>query len=143
MKVSEIMTPDFEMIDSTSSLTEAAQKMKSFNIGFLPVQEGNKLIGLITDRDIVVRAVAEGQDPNATPVKDIISSELVFCHEDDSVEDVARLMEENQVRRLIVTDYSGTPVGIVSLGDIAAKTGDERLAGEVLQRVSKPAAPVR
>ncbi len=142
MKVSEIMTSDFEMIDSTSSLTEAAQKMKSLNVGFLPVQEGTRLIGLATDRDIVVRAVAEGLDPNSTQVKDVITSELVFCYEDDSIEDVARLMEDNQIRRLIVCDRDRTPVGIVSLGDIAAKTGDERLAGEILERVSAPAAPV-
>jgi len=143
MKVSEIMTSDFEMIDSTHSLTAAAQKMKSLNVGFLPVQEGTRLIGLITDRDIVVRALAEGLDPDMTQAKDIISSELVFCYEDDSIEDAARLMEDNQVRRLIVCDRDRTPVGIVSLGDIAAKTGDERLAGEILERVSEPAAPVR
>ncbi len=143
MKVSEIMTTDFEMVHSTSSLTEAAQKMKSLNVGFLPVQEGTRLIGIITDRDIVVRAVAEGQNPDSTQVKDIISSELVFCYEDDSIEDAARLMEDNQVRRLIVTDHDRTPVGVISLGDLAAKTGDERLAGEVLERVSEPAAPVR
>jgi CBS domain-containing protein len=143
MNVSEIMTSDFEMVNSTSSLREAARKMKSLNVGFLPVQEGTMLIGLITDRDIVVRGLAEGRDADSTQVKDIISSEVVYCFEDDSVEDAVRLMEENQVRRLIVVDHDRVPVGIVSLGDIAVKTGLEQLSGEALERISEPAAPAR
>jgi CBS domain-containing protein len=141
MNVSEIMTTNFEMIDSTRSLTEAAEKMKSLNVGFLPVKEGTRLAGLLTDRDIVVRGLAERRDPGSTQVKDIISSEVVYCYDDDSVEDAARLMEDNQVRRLIVIDHDRTPVGIVSIGDIAVKTRQEDLAGEVLERVSEPAAP--
>jgi len=143
MKLSDIMTTNFEMIDSTSSLFDAAEKMKSLNVGFLPVQEGTQLIGLITDRDIVVRGLAEGLDPQSTQIKDIISSNIIYCYEDDSVEDAARMMEDNQVRRLIVVDHNQTPVGIVSIGDIAVKFGQEQLAGEILERVSEPAAPVR
>lgn len=143
MKVNEIMTSDFEKIASTSSLFEAAQRMKLSNIGFLPVQEGDKLIGLLTDRDLVIRGLAEGLDPRSTPVKEIISSDIVYCYEDESVEDAARLMEDNQVRRLIVVDHHQTPVGIVSIGDIAVKSGQEQLAGEILERVSEPATPVR
>jgi CBS domain-containing protein len=143
MNISEIMTSDFEMVNSTSSLREAARKMKSLNVGFLPVQEGTMLIGLITDRDIVVRGLAEGRDVDSTQVKDIISSEVVYCFEDDSIEDAVRLMEENKVRRLIVVDHDRVPVGIVSLGDIAVKTGLEQLSGEALERISEPAAPAR
>jgi CBS domain-containing protein len=143
MNVSEIMTTDFEMIDSTSSLIEAAEKMKSLNVGFLPVKEGTRLAGLLTDRDIVIRGLAEGLDPGSTQVKDILSSEVVYCYDDDSVEDAARLMEDNQIRRLIVVNHDQTPVGIVSIGDIAVKSGQEQLAGEILERVSEPAAPVR
>lgn len=143
MKVNEIMTSDFEKIDSTGSLFEAAQKMKLLNIGFLPVQEGGKLLGLLTDRDIVVRGLAEGLDPRRTAVKDIASFDIVYCFEDDSVEDAARLMEDNQVRRLIVVDHNQTPIGIVSIGDIAVKSGESQLAGEILERVSEPATPVR
>jgi CBS domain-containing protein len=117
--------------------------MKLSNIGFLPVQEGDKLIGLLTDRDLVIRGLAEGLDPRSTPVKEIISSDIVYCYEDESVEDAARLMEDNQVRRLIVVDHRQTPVGIVSIGDIAVKSGQEQLAGEILERVSEPATPVR
>lgn len=143
MKISEIMTAKFEMIDSTNSLREAAQQMKSLNVGFLPVKEGTMLIGVVTDRDIVVRALAEGLNPDSTQVKDIVSSEIVYCYEDDNIEDAARLMEEHQVRRLIVTDHDRTPVGIVSLGDIAVRTGQERLSGEALEQISEPAAPAR
>ncbi len=143
MNVSEIMTTDFEMIDSTCSLTEAAEKMKSLNVGFLPVREGTRLIGLLTDRDIVIRGLADGRDPGSTQVKDILSSEVVYCYDDDSVEDAARLMEDNQVRRLVIVNHDQTPVGILSIGDIAVKSGQEELAGEILERISEPAAPVR
>jgi CBS domain-containing protein len=143
MRVSEIMTTDFQMIDSTNSLTQAAEKMKSLNVGFLPVKEGTRLIGLITDRDIVIRGLAEGMDPGSTQVKDIISSEILYCYDDDSIEEAARLMEDNQVRRLVVVNHDQVPVGIVSLGDIAVRSGQEDLASEILERVSEPAAPVR
>lgn len=143
MRTSEIMTIDFETIDATSTLTKAAQKMKSFNIGFLPVQEDKKIIGVITDRDIVVRALAEDLNPSSTPVRDIISPAVVYCYEDESVEGAARLMEEHRVRRLIVCDYDGNPVGVVSIGDLAVKSGEECLSGEVLEQISEPAAPIR
>lgn len=143
MRVSEIMTPNFEMIDSTSSLIDAARKMKEFNVGFLPVQEGNNLIGVITDRDIVIRALAQDRDPGSTQVKDIISSDVVYCFEDDSVEDAVRLMEDNQVRRLIVCRSDRTPVGIVSLGDLAVRVREGQLSGEALEFISEPAAPSR
>jgi CBS domain-containing protein len=87
--------------------------------------------------------VAQDLDPKTTAVKDIISSEIIYCYDDDSVEDAARLMEDNQVRRLIVVDHDQRPVGIVSIGDIAVKSGQEQLAGEILERVSEPAASVR
>jgi len=143
MKISEIMTSRFEMIDSTKSLIDAAREMKSLDVGALPVQEGTRLIGIITDRDIVIRALAQGRDPGSTQVKDIISSEVVYCYEDDSVEDAAALMEDHQIRRLIVCDHDRTPVGIVSLGDLAVKTRKDELSGETLERISEPAAPAR
>lgn len=143
MKVSEIMTSGFETVDSKNSLVETARKMKSFNIGFLPVREDKNLIGVITDRDLVVRALAEGLEPAFTKVKDICSPEVVYCYEDDSIEGAVKLMEEHQVRRLVVCDYDGNPVGVVSLGDIAVKTGQEQLSGEALEQISEPAAPLR
>ncbi len=143
MKVSEIMTTDFELIDSTSSLLDAARKMESLNVGFLPVREGTRLIGLLTDRDIVVRGLAEGRDPAQAQVKDVFSSEIVYCFDDDDVEEAAKLMEDNQIRRLVVVNHDQTPVGILSIGDIAVRSGQEELAGQILERVSEPAASVR
>jgi CBS domain-containing protein len=143
MKISEIMTTEFEMIDANKSLYEAAQKMKSRNVGFLPVREGKKLIGLITDRDIVIRGLAEKKDPRSAHVKDILTSDIFQCFEDDNVEDAARVMEDNQVRRLVVVNRDHDPVGIVSLGDIAVKTGQGQLSGEILERVSEPVGSAR
>jgi CBS domain-containing protein len=138
MKISEIMTAGFETIDSTDSVTEAAKKMKSFNVGFLPVQEGTRLIGVVTDRDIVVRALAEERDPDKTQVKDVVSPNIVYCFEDDSIEDAVKLMEENRVRRLIVCRENGTPIGIISLGDLAVRSGQEHLFAEALEQISEP-----
>jgi CBS domain-containing protein len=143
MRVNEIMTAAFETIEATSTLNEAAQKMKSLNIGFLPVQENRRIIGVLTDRDIVIRALAEELNPGLTPVRDILTSEVVYCYEDESVAGAARLMEEHRVRRLLVCDYDGNPVGVVSIGDLAVKSGEECLSGEVLEQISEPAAPMR
>ncbi|MGE5294894.1 MAG: CBS domain-containing protein [Solirubrobacterales bacterium] len=143
MDVRDVMTSRFEMIDSTKSLTEAAREMKSLDVGILPVREGTRLIGVITDRDIVIRGLAGGRNPDSAQVKDIISSDVVYCYDDDSVEEAARLMEEHQVRRLIVCDRDKTPVGIVSLGDLAVKAEQGTLSGEILERISEPAAPAR
>jgi CBS domain-containing protein len=143
MKIKEIMTSDFETISSGSSLTAAAQKMQSLNVGILPVEEEGRIVGLVTDRDIVVRGLAEGHDPAATEVRDILTADLVCCQQDDTVEEAVRQMEDHKVRRLIVCDRDGLPVGIVSLGDIASKTGQEQLAGEALEMISEPAAPVK
>jgi len=143
MRISEVMTPRFETVNSTSTVTDVAKKMKELNVGFLPVQEGASLVGVVTDRDIVIRALAEEQDPQSTQVKDIISSDIVYCFEDDTIEDAVRLMEERKVRRLVVCRSDRTPVGIVSLGDIAVKSGEECLSGEALEQISEPAIPAR
>jgi len=143
MQVSEIMTTNFEMIEATSPLTEAARKMASLNIGLLPVKEGTKLIGLITDRDIVVRAVAERRNPSETQVKDTITPALVCCQDNDDIESAVQLMKDKQVRRLIVCNANKEPVGVLSLGDVAAKTNQDELAGQALESISEPAVPTR
>lgn len=143
MTVKDIMTSQFELIEATCSLNEAAQKMEALNVGVLPICEGTKLIGVITDRDIVVRGLAQQRDPSSTQVKEIISSHLICCSQDDSIEEAVRLMEESQVRRLIVCDQEGTSTGIVSLGDIATKARQEELAGAALESISEPATPRR
>jgi CBS domain-containing protein len=139
MLLRDMMTATIEDIPVDATLMQAAAKMKQLDIGALPVRENNRLVGMITDRDIAVRAVAEGHDPQRTSVRDAMSRDICFCYEDDSVESAAKLMEEKQIRRLPVYDRSQRAIGMVSLGDLAVRNHDERLSGEVLDRVSKPA----
>ena len=143
MQVKEIMTTNFEMINSSEQITEAAKKMKTLNVGVLPVKEGNKIIGMITDRDIVIRALAENKDLGNVMIKDVMSTEIARCSSEDSIEDAANIMKEKKLRRLIVLDNENIPVGIVSLGDIAAKAESEQLAGQTLEAVSQPCSPSR
>jgi CBS domain-containing protein len=117
---------------------QAAEKMKLLDIGAVTVRENDRLVGMITDRDIAVRVVAEGRDPQKTPVREAMSHGLCFCYEDESVESGAELMEEKQVRRLAVFDRGQRAIGMVSLGDLAVRNHNDRLSGEVLERVSKP-----
>src|SRR3954465_16017916 len=100
MEVREIMTPDPELIDPKASIREAAKRMKSENIGALPVGENDRLIGMVTDRDIAMRGVAEDRAPETTTVRDVMSEKIFYCFEDDDIEDAAQCMAENQVRRL-------------------------------------------
>jgi CBS domain-containing protein len=96
---------------------------------------------MLTDRDIAVRAVAEGRDPKTARVRDAMTPEVVYCFEDQDIQEAARLMKDKQIRRLVVLDRDKRLAGILSLGDLAVDTGDEKLAGETLERVSEPAMP--
>ena len=138
MLLRDMMTTHIEDIPADATLVQAAEKMKLLDIGAIPVRENDRLVGMITDRDIAVRAVAEGRDPRQVPVRDAMSRDIVFCYEDQSVESAAKLMEEKQIRRLPVFDRSGRAIGMVSLGDLAVRSHDDRLSAEVLERVSKP-----
>jgi CBS domain-containing protein len=138
MKVNEIITRNPEVIRPDVVLVDAAQKMKSLDIGMLPVCDGDRLVGMITDRDITVLGVAQGCDPKTTRVREVMSPEVIYCFDDEDVKDVARTMEEKQVRRLPVLNREKRLVGIVSLGDLAVRAGKEKLASEVLERVSEP-----
>jgi CBS domain-containing protein len=111
--------------------------MKSLDVGLLPVCEEVRLVGMVTDRDITVRAVSAGADAGSHRVRDVMTSDVVFCYEDQDVHEAARLMEEKQVRRLVVLTRDRRLAGIISLGDLAVQTGDERLAGEALESVSR------
>jgi CBS domain-containing protein len=141
MQLRDVMTASVQDIPADATLMQAAEKMKSLNVGAIPVCENDRLIGMITDRDITVRAVAEGRDPRQTTVRDAMTRDVCFCYADDSLESAAKLMEEKQIRRLPVFDRSGRAIGIVSLGDLAVRNRDDRLSGEVLERVSEPAEP--
>jgi CBS domain-containing protein len=143
MQLKEIMTRGIDVIPPEATLKEAAEKMKNLDVGPLPVCDGERLVGMLTDRDITVRAVAAGRDPSTTKVRDAMTPEVVYCFEDQSVEEAAKLMEEKQIRRLPVLNRNKWLVGIVSLGDLAVDAGDRQLAGEVLGQVSDPAEPRR
>src|SRR6185436_2326340 len=106
------------------TLEHAARRMEELNIGPLPVCEGNRVVGILTDRDITVRATAAGCDPKTTMVSDVMSHDIIRCYEDDDVKAAGRLMKERQVRRLLVMNRANDLVGIVSLGDLATDVGD-------------------
>lgn len=141
MKIKEIMTSDPELIDPNASIREAAKRMKSEDIGALPVGENDRLIGMVTDRDIAIRGVAEDRTPEATTVRDVMSEKVFYCFEDDDVEDAAQCMAENQVRRLPILNRDKRLTGIVSLADIAQTREDcEKTA---LEGVSEPSSEAR
>jgi CBS domain-containing protein len=137
-KVSEVMSADVQTISPDATIEEAAQEMRDGDFGLVPVVEDEQLIGVITDRDIAVRAVAEGKDPG-TPVREVMSEGVVWLNEDDSIEDAARIMSENQIRRLPVVDAEQHLVGIVSLGDFAVDSSDIEPVVEALSDISRPA----
>ena len=138
MKVFEVMTSRVVTVTPDAPLALAARLMKEADVGPLPVCEGRQVIGMLTDRDITVRATADGRDPNTTRVDEVMTPEAVCCLEHDDVRRAAQLMQAAQLRRLLVVDADGRLAGIVSLGDLALQAGDEELAGETLERVSEP-----
>ena len=139
MKVSEVMTRDVEVISPDASLREAARKMDDLNVGVLPVCDGQRLVGILTDRDITVRATSIGESPDVTRVDEVMTGEVWWCHEDDDVEEVAHRMGEKQIRRMPVIDHNRMLVGIVALGDLA--TDHAPGTQEALRRISEPSRP--
>lgn len=137
MKLKEIMTPDVAIVHRSATLQEVAIKMKDLDVGLIPVCDGDWLCGTLTDRDITVRAMAYGWGPN-TPVETVMTQELVYAFEDEDEENAAKLMEERQIRRLIILNGDERLVGIVSLGDLATRIRREQLSGEALEKVSPP-----
>jgi CBS domain-containing protein len=138
MQLSDIMTSNPLVLGPDTMLREAAQKMRDLDSGVMPVGENDRLVGMLTDRDITVRATADGKDPNTTPVRDVMTSDVIYCFADDDVELAARKMEEHQIRRLIILNRDKRLVGIASLGDLAVYAPSNRLAGEVTEAVSEP-----
>ena len=142
-KLRDIMTRNVEIIAPKATVQEAAKKMQDLNVGALPVCEGDKLTGMITDRDLVMRILAEGRNPKTATVSDAISKDVVFCFEDDGVEKASQLMAQHQIRRLPVMSSTKRLVGIVTLGDVAVHGKNSEASGDVLQQVSIPAHPTR
>jgi len=139
MQVKDIMSSPCEKIDFNATITQAAQKIKSSDVGILPVEKGDEIVGVITDRDIVLRVLAEKLDPKTTAVNKVMSTDVTTCYEDDDIRDAARLMEDKRIRRLIVLDRNDSLAGILSVADFAVKSKDEHLSYEVLEKVCEPA----
>jgi len=143
MQVRDVMTRDVHLVGPETSIREAAMRMRECHAGFLPVSAADRLVGTITDRDIVVRSTAEGQNPNTARVAEAMSAGVVYCFEDQDVRDVARLMGEKQIRRIVVLNRDKRLVGVASLGDLANRCGDTRLVGEAIEHISEHRAEPR
>jgi CBS domain-containing protein len=136
MKISDVMTRDVEIASPGDTLQTAARMMADIDSGILPVGENDRLVGMVTDRDITVRAVAEGKAPNDCAVRDVMTTAIRYCFEDEDIGQASRLMAENGVRRLPVLNRDKRLVGIISLGDIAAAGQDTGRSGEALGRIA-------
>jgi CBS domain-containing protein len=141
MQISQIMTRDPELIDPNASIRDAAKRMRAENVGALPVGENDRLVGMVTDRDIVTRAVADERGAGTTSVREVMSEGIFFCFEDSDIEEAAKAMAEHQVRRLPVLNRDKRLVGIVALADLA-QTGEdaEKVA---LEGISEPSSEPR
>ena len=142
MKLREIMSDHVEVIHPDDSLQTAAEKMRDRDIGFLPVCDGDRLIGVLTDRDLITRGLADGLESKALLGRDLVTSPAIYCFDDQSIEEAAKLMHDNQIRRLVVLSRNKQMVGVISLGDLAM-TASDKLTGNVLQSVSEPVSASR
>jgi len=138
MKISEIMTKEPKYIGLDQSLQEAAQLLRDLDVGMIPVGDGVKLKGMLTDRDIAVRVVAEGLDPKTVRIPEVMTPEVIYTYEDEDVEEAARIMEEKQIRRLIILNRDKDMVGILAVADLANRARDPEVESEALEGVSKP-----
>lgn len=138
MRLDECMTKGVECIRPDATLQEAARKMRDLDVGTLPVCDDDaRPLGVVTDRDITVRAVANGENPTAAKVRGTMTQDVVYCYEDQAVDEAARLMEDRQIRRVLVLDRDQRLAGILSLGDLAVSGSKEReLAAEALEAIS-------
>ncbi|MHB1123930.1 MAG: CBS domain-containing protein [Ramlibacter sp.] len=142
--VADVMTRGVRTMAPSDTVVRAAQAMDQLNVGVIPVCDGQKLVGMVTDRDIVVRGVAQEQDPKSLKLADVMSTNVRCAREDDDVDQVLSEMADTQIRRMPVVDGQQQLVGIITLGDIAAKGGeDEDEVAESLSEISTPAAPDR
>ncbi len=141
MKLKDIMTTEVVVVSPQTTVRAIAKQMDTSNIGCIPVCDGQKILGVVTDRDICLKAVAQGIDPDQCTADRVMSKPAVWCFEDTDVDEAARLMETRQIRRLVVVDRNKNLVGMVALGDVATRAND-RIAGEALEKISEPAHPM-
>ena len=142
MKVREVMTENVKVVDQSATLMEAVSIMRDMDVGFIPVTDGSRITGIVTDRDIALRAVAAGGNCGSMKVEEVMSREIYWVSGEATLAQAVEVMEEHKVRRLPVRDGENRLIGIISLGDIAVKA-DLGKAAEALERISEPAHPVR
>lgn len=137
MLAKEIMSKNPEFLPPSATLKQAADQMRVHDYGFIPIGENDRLIGTVTDRDLTIKAVADGMDPNKKTVKEVMHKGVYFCFEDDPLEKVIKQMEGLQVRRLVVLNKEKRMTGIISLGDIATRANNPELCSELTEAVSQ------
>jgi len=140
MICSEIMTKNPEFCLPTDSVLKAAQLMKSEDIGPIPIVEDKatkKLTGIVTDRDLALKVVAEARDPKNTPVEEVMTEDVVTCEENDDLDKAIKLMQDYQVRRIPVVDKNDHLLGIIAQADVATRFGSSRTTGKIVEQVSK------
>ena len=142
MKVKECMSTDVELGNPQMPICDAAQKMRDGDFGVMPIGDNDRIVGMVTDRDLVIRAVAECKDPRQTTLQEIMSPGTLYCFEDQTVEEVARNMGENQVRRLPVLNRDKRLVGMISLGDLALSDEDRDEVEVALSKISRHQIPM-
>lgn len=140
MKVRDKMTTNVTYINPESTVVEAAQLMQKHNVGSLPVCDQSGVVGIVTDRDIIVRNIAHGNNPQSTPVRDVMTSRVATASPDMDVDDVTKMMAQNQIRRVPVVDNNKI-VGMLALGDVATDNRFNVEASEALTEISKPSSP--
>lgn len=138
MKVSDVMTPHATTVKLDTTVQEAANMMKSHDIGSLPVTDDEKIKGMLTDRDIVTRCIAAGKDPNTTPARDVMTEHIKYVFEDQDVNEAAQSMGDQQIRRMVVLNRDMRLVGFVSMGDICNKGDDKQIAADLAKSCSEP-----
>ena len=146
MKIRDVMTQPVEIINASAPAVEAAAKMRELDVGSLPVCDGDRLQGLLTDRDIALRLVAAGLDANTTTVGEIMTPDVTYCFDDQTLDEAAVLMEAHQIRRLPILNRDKKLIGVLSLGDLSVRTAgteDRELAEEVLNEISEPSTSRR
>ena len=137
MKVREIMTANVECVSPDTDLIELANKMKTLDVGFIPICENDRLVGTVTDRDIVIRGLASGRDIDTCTSRDVMTQDIFYCFEEDDVKDVAEKMRDREVRRMLILNRDKRLVGVVSIGDISKV--EEKVSGKVLRDITEAA----
>lgn len=134
-QIKDVMNPNFKWMAPDSPVAQVAQQMRDMDCGFMPLAENDKIIGMVTDRDITVRAIAEGKDPANTPAREIMTAKTYYCYDDQDVEEVCNNLGEIQVRRLPVVNRDKRLVGIVSMGDLAQSASRPNI-GQTEQQIT-------